>query len=63
MNYQKYIKSEYLNFGLDKLKISSIAVINGVSNEMAASLESLNIFTTYDLAYSRLSEKPNFRIF
>lgn len=54
MNYQKYIKSEYLNFGLDKLKISSIAVINGVSNEMAASLESLNIFTTYDLAYSTI---------
>ena len=54
MNYQKYIKSEYLNFGLDKLKISSIAVINGVSNEMAASLESLNIFTIYDLAYSTI---------
>jgi outer membrane protein OmpA-like peptidoglycan-associated protein len=54
MNYQKYIKSEYLNLGLDEIKISPLSVLNGVSQKMADSLKSLNIFTVYDLAYSAI---------
>lgn len=52
MNYQKYLKSEYLNLGLDEIRISPITVLNGVSQKMADSLKSLSIFTVYDLAYS-----------
>jgi len=54
MNYQKYLKSEYLNLGLDEIRISTITVLNGVSQKMADSLGSLNIVTVYDLAYSTI---------
>ena len=54
MNYQKYLKSEYLNLGLDEIKISPLTVLNGVSQKIADSLKSLNIFTVYDLAYSAI---------
>ncbi len=59
MKYDKYLKSEYLNLGLEEIRISPITILNGVSKKAAESLNSLNVFTVYDLAYSTIFSNAN----
>lgn len=53
-SYQKYLKSEFIELGLDQVKTSKLTVLIGVNADIADSLETLNIFTVYDLAFSNI---------